>query len=209
MGVLGVICEVSLKVLPVAQASCTLRFDLDQPTALRRLNEWAGLPLPINASAWWDGTLVLRLRGAQAAVASAVQKLGGDVIPEALAEGFWTGLRDQNDEFFTNAQTALDQGASLWRLSVASTAPKLALPGVQQLIEWGGALRWVVSDAAPEVLHTAAAEARGHASMFRGRDHGHASFAPLNDTLLRVHRQLKQAFDPAGIFNPQRLHPDL
>jgi FAD/FMN-containing dehydrogenase len=209
MGVLGVVCEVSLKVLPVAPATRTLRFDMDQPSALRRLNEWAGLPLPLNASAWWDGTLVLRLRGAQAAVSSAAQKLGGEAIPDDLAEAFWRGLRDQRDEFFAGAEEALAQGASLWRFSVAPTAPKLALPGVQQLIEWGGAQRWVVSDAKPEVMHAAAADARGTASVFRGRHHGAEAFAPLSAPLLRIHRQVLQAFDPAGVFNPQRLHPAL
>jgi FAD/FMN-containing dehydrogenase len=209
MGVLGLICEVSLKVLPVAPATRTLRFDMDQSTALRRLNEWAGQPLPLNASAWWDGALVLRLRGAQAAVHSAAQKLGGEVIPDELAEAFWLGLRDQRDEFFANAEEALSQGAALWRFSVAPTAPKLALHGAQQLVEWGGAQRWVVSDAKPELMHAAAAEARGSASVFRGRQHGAESFAPLSAPLLRIHRQLLQAFDPAGVFNPQRLHPAL
>jgi glycolate oxidase FAD binding subunit len=209
MGVLGVICEVSLKVLPVAPATRTLRFDMDQPTALRRLNEWAGQPLPINASAWWEGTLVLRLRGARAAVNSAAQKLGGELIPDELAQAFWSGLRDQTDEFFTNAQIALEQGATLWRFSVAASAPKLALHGVQQLVEWGGAQRWAVSDAKPELMHALAAEARGTASVFRGRQHGAEAFAPLSAPLLRIHRQTLQAFDPAGIFNPQRLHPAL
>jgi glycolate oxidase FAD binding subunit len=207
LGVLGVICEVSLKVLPVAPATLTLRFDMDQPTALRKLNEWAGQPLPLNASAWWDGTLVLRLRGAQAAVASAAQKLGGEPIPEALAEGFWTGLRDQQDEFFRSAAQAVAAGAALWRLSVAATAPKLALPGEAQLIEWGGALRWVLSTEPAASLHALAAEARGHASLFRGGERSAGHQAPLSPALQRVHAQLKRAFDPAGIFNRQRLVP--
>jgi glycolate oxidase FAD binding subunit len=153
--------------------------------------------------------LVLRLRGAQAAVSSAAHKLGGEVIPDELASAFWTGLRDQQDEFFTSAQAALEQGATLWRFSVAATAPKLALHGVQQLIEWGGAQRWVVSDAKPELMHAAATEARGSASVFRGRQQGSEAFAPLSAPLLRIHRQTLQAFDPHSVFNPQRLHPAL
>jgi glycolate oxidase FAD binding subunit len=209
LGVLGVICEVSLKVLPVAPASLTLRFDFDQATALRRLNEWAGQPLPLSASAWWDDVLVLRLSGAQAAVASAHQKLGGEIIPEPLAQAFWTGVRDQQDDFFRSAALAVAGGASLWRLSVASTAPKLALSG-EQLVEWGGALRWVVSSAPAAVLQAAAQEARGHATLFRsGRPHTERPpYASLSAPLLRIHRELKRAFDPAGVFNRQRLHPD-
>lgn len=220
MGVLGVIAEVSLKVLPQPLARCTLRFQMDQAQALHRLNDWAGQPLPLNASAWWDNTLVLRLSGAVAAVDAARRKLGGEVIAPELAETFWNGLRDQRDEFFIGARTAVAAGATLWRLSVAPTAPKLQLPG-EQLIEWGGAQRWVVTTAAPSVLQVAAAEGRGHAIRYLGGlrnalegDAGAAaagwpSYAALSAPLLRIHQQIKQAFDPAGIFNPQRLHPAL
>ncbi|MFM2340481.1 MAG: glycolate oxidase, partial [Pseudomonadota bacterium] len=139
MGVLGVICEVSLKVLPVAPAELTLRFEMDQSLALRKLNEWAGQPLPINASAWWDNLLVVRLRGAEAAVASAARKLGGEPIEPQLAAAFWGSLRDQRDEFFSQAAESVARGATLWRLSVASTAPKMDLPDASPLVEWGGA----------------------------------------------------------------------
>jgi glycolate oxidase FAD binding subunit len=209
MGILGVICEVSLKVLPVAPATLTLRFDLDQASALHYLNEWAGQPLPISASAWWDGVLVLRLRGAQAAVQAAHKTLGGEIIPDELAHTFWQGLRDQRDEFFQNAERAVAQGAALWRLSVASAAPKLNLAG-EQLIEWGGAQRWVLTQAQPEVLQEAAAQGRGHASLFRGDIRGAEAPAPaLSPAMLRIHREVKRAFDPHQLFNRQRLHPQL
>lgn len=209
MGVLGVICEVSLKVLPRPPASLTLRFDLDHSSALRRLNEWAGEPLPLNASVWWDDTLVLRLSGAAAAVSAAASRLGGEPIDAALAERFWAGLRDQRDDFFASAHQAIqERGASLWRLSVAATAPRITLEG-DQLLEWGGALRWLVTQAPAASVHAAAAEARGHAQVHRGGDHGAEGFAPLSAPVLRIHRELKRSFDPAGIFNRQRLHPAL
>ena len=210
MGVLGVLCEVSLKVLPLAPATATLRFDLDQTAALRRVNEWSGQPLPINASAWWDGALVLRLRGAQAAVASATRRLGGEPVPEPMASAFWDGLRDQRDEFFGLAAQAVAQGATLWRCSVAATAPRLELPPEDaQLIEWGGALRWVVSRLPAEQVHALAADARGHAQAWRGAAEGAARVAPLPEASLRIHRALKRAFDPAGVFNRDRLLPGL
>ena len=209
MGVLGIIAEVSLKVLPLAPAECTLRFELDQASALRKLNEWAGQPLPLNASAWWDGTLVVRLRGAQAAVHAATLRMGGEAIPEPMAGEFWRGLRDQRDEFFSLAAHAVAEGATLWRLSVAPTAPKLALPqGEAQLIEWGGALRWVVSRADAGTLQALASDARGHASIYRSAADHPASSASMGAASLRVHRALKHAFDPAGVFNRQRLLPD-
>ena len=207
MGLLGVICEVSLKVLPVAVASATLRFDIDEATALRQLNTWGGQPLPINASAWWAGRLVLRLSGAAAAVQSAVTKLGGEVVDPAQAAAFWAGLRDQTDEFFTRSAAAVAGGATLWRLSVPQTAAPLLLDG-EQLVEWGGAQRWLVSSAPGAVLRSAAAQAGGHASVFRGDKTGGA-LAPLAPPLLRIHQALKTAFDPDRIFNPGRLYAGL
>ncbi len=207
LGVLGVLCEVSLKVLPHPVASATLRFELDQAAALKQLNTWGGQPLPVNASAWWDGMLVLRLAGAAAAVQSARRRLGGEPVDDALAAGFWQGLRDHSDEFFLAAHKAVGAGATLWRLSVPQTAPPLALPG-EQLVEWGGGQRWVVTTAAAATLREAAARVGGHASAFRGGAPGDA-FAPLAAPLLRIHQGLKDSFDPDRIFNPGRLYPGL
>jgi glycolate oxidase FAD binding subunit len=207
MGVLGLILEVSLKVLPRPAATATLRFEWEQAAALAKLQEWGGQPLPLNASAWWNGMLVLRLAGASAAVQAAITALGGEVIAPATATTFWNGVRDQRDEFFQSAQAALDGGARLWRLSLPPVAPALALSG-EQLIEWGGALRWLVSAAAPAQVREAAANVGGHAAIFRGDKTGGA-LPPLSEPLARIHRELKTAFDPDRVFNPGRLLPGL
>lgn len=208
MGVLGLICEVSLKVLPVPPATATLRFELDEAKALAQLNAWGGQPLPLSASAWWEGTLVLRLAGAAAAVRSAQQALGGEAIDPALAAAFWTGLRDHTDEFFAGAAKAVDRGATLWRLSVPQTAPPLKLSG-EQLVEWGGAQRWLCTSAPAATVREAAATVGGHATLFRGADKSPGVFAPLGSPLADVHRRLKAAFDPDGVFNRGRLYKDL
>ncbi|XHS79247.1 glycolate oxidase subunit GlcE [Burkholderiaceae bacterium UC74_6] len=208
MGLLGLIAEVSLKVLPRPVAEATLRFDMSQAQALVQLNRWGGQPLPLNASAWWDGALVLRLAGAQAAVRSAIQTLGGDVIPQDMAQPFWSGLRDHEDEFFQGATRAVQGGARLWRVSVPSTAPVLELRG-EQLIEWGGAQRWVVTPLAAPQVREMAAGVGGHATLFRSLDKSPGAFAPLSAQLMRIHRELKKAFDPSGVFNFGRLYPEL
>lgn len=208
MGIFGVICEVSLKVLPLPPASATVRLELDAGTAIRKLNEWGGQPLPLNASAWWDGMLVLRLSGATAAVQAARDKIGGELIAPATAGAFWQGLRDHSDEFFVGAARAVEGGACLWRLSVPATAAPLKLSG-EQLLEWGGAQRWICTSAPAQTLRDAAAAVGGHAVLFRGRDKSQGIFAPLKAPLDRIHRELKASFDPAGIFNRGRLVPDL
>ena len=208
MGCLGVICEVSLKVLPVAQATLTLRLEMDEAQAIQRLNEWGGQPLPLNATAWWDGTLVLRLSGAVAAVASARERLGGEVVQADMAGGFWTGLRDHSDEFFAAAALAVQGGAGLWRLSVPATSPPLKLSG-EQLMEWGGAQRWLCTSAPAATVRDAASAAGGHATLFRALDKRAGVFAPLSPPLQRIQRELKAAFDPDGVFNPGRLYPGL
>jgi glycolate oxidase FAD binding subunit len=226
MGTLGVICEVSLKVLPVPVARTTLRFDVEQAEAIRLLNTWGGQPLPLNASAWWQGVLVLRLAGAAAAVDAAAARLGGERVDQALADGFWTGLRDQTDEFFAQAHAQVAATAAgadaapsapadasppapaLWRLSVPAVAPPLALEG-DTLVEWGGSQRWLFSDAPSASVRNAAAAAGGHATLYRAQDKSPGVFGPLSEPLTRIHHGLKTAFDPDRVFNRGRQYPDL
>ena len=208
LGTLGVILEVSLKVLPLAPATATLRFDMAQAEALQQLNRWGGEPLPINASAWWNDSLLLRLRGAWAAVRAAIDRLGGEAIEPVAATTFWDGLRNHEDAFFVRATTAVQGGAALWRLSLPQTAAPVDLSG-EQLIEWGGAQRWLCSDDAAPAVRDAAAQAGGHATLFMADDKSAGVFAPLKSPLDRIHRELKKAFDPSGVFNPGRLYPGL
>jgi glycolate oxidase FAD binding subunit len=208
MGALGVICEVSLKVLPQPAAHKTLRFELDQARALRQLNEWAGRPLPIHASAWWNGLLVLRLAGAQAAVRAAALALGGEAVEPALADAFWLGLRDQRDEFFDAAARAVEAGAVLWRIALPPTAAPLALAG-EPLVEWGGAQRWLVSRVPEAEVRAAATAAGGHATRWRGGERDAGVFTPLAGAQLRIQRALRRAFDPDGVFDAARLDPAL
>ena len=199
LGILGLILEVSLKVLPRPPQERTLRFDMPAARAIETLNRWAGTPLPISASTWCGGELRVRLSGAEAAVRAAAEKLGGETVADAPA--WWASVREQALPFF-------GRNVPLWRLSVPSTAAVIGLPG-EQFLEWGGALRWLTSGADAATVREAAHAAGGHATLFRAADKAAGAFAPLDPVTVRLHRGLKAAFDPKGIFNPGRMYPDL
>jgi glycolate oxidase FAD binding subunit len=220
LGTLGVLTELSLKVLPLAPAEATLVFELDQARALAQLQRWGGQPLPLNASCWvHDSTapgqpelLFVRLRGAVAAVESAYIKMTHDVpgtrLATAVAAPDWQACRDLRLPFFS----APAPGLCLWRLSLPQTAPALALP-YAQFIEWHGAQRWLWAPLSAQAdLRRMATAAGGSATIFiaskadgtgaRGR------FTPLSPVLQQIHQRLKAEFDPAGIFNRGRLYPE-
>jgi glycolate oxidase FAD binding subunit len=182
--------------------------DMNETAALARLNDWAGKPVPLNACAWSNGVLSVRLRGALAAVQAARARLGGDIVEDDAALQFWQGMRNHEAAFFSMAREAVPSGASLWRLSLPSTAPPLALSG-EVMVEWLGAQRWLCSTLPASTVRDATAKAGGHATLFLANDKSPGVFAPLLSPLDRIHRELKRAFDPAGIFNPGRLYPGL
>jgi glycolate oxidase FAD binding subunit len=199
LGTLGVLLDISLKVLPRPERELTLRMRCGQDEAIRRLNAWAGKPYPLSASCHEEGALTVRLSGTDAGVAAVARALGGDALPQA--ESFWHDLREQRAAFFAGDEP-------LWRLSVKSTAPHLPLPG-RQLVEWHGALRWLKTDAEPAVVRDVARKAGGHATLFRAAPGATPRFHPLPDGVMQLHRRLKQTFDPAGILNRGRLYPEL
>jgi len=193
-GCLGVLTEVSLKVLPKPRAVANLRLTADLPDALRRLAEWGQQPLPLTAASHDGECLHIRLEGGEGSVAAAHERLGG----ELLEPGFWTALKEHRLPFF-------DDPRPLWRLSLPVSSRELRLPGAQ-LVDWAGAQRWLKSDASAEEIRTIAENARGHATCFDG---GENPFHPLPDSLMRYHRQLKERLDPKGIFNPGRMYAEV
>ena len=198
MGTLGVLAEVTLKVLPKPVAEATLMFDCKESDALRSLNAWGGKPLPISASFWHEGQLWLRLSGAAAAVAAAQKALGGVVAVDP--EKHWISVREQTHPAFADS--------ILWRVAVPTMAPPPGLDGLRA-IEWGGGLRWYAGE--HEAIRGAAARAGGHATLYRAPESLRCredAFAPLSPALLALHRRLKKAFDPKGILNPGRLYTE-
>ena len=200
LGTLGLITEVTVKVVPRPRAQCTLRFAMDQPDALESMALWATRPLPLSATAWHDGLLHVRLSGAEAAVRAACASLGGEIV--SGAEEYWEEVREQRLELFTAAP-------DLWRVSLPMHSPSLPTSG-RTLIEWGGALRWLPGPQGGSALRALAMSLGGHAMLYRASvKPPEGCFQPLTPAMLSLHRRLKAAFDPQGIFNRGRLHPDL
>ena len=201
MGTLGILTDLSFKVLPMPAAEITLQFSFDEATTIQRFNEWAGKPLPISASAYVDGVAMLRLSGAVAGVAAAKAKLGGAEISSSHAKQFWQQCRDHQHDFFASIKP-------LWRLSVPATT-KPIFTDTPQFIEWGGALRWLATDMDAEQLRATVASVGGHATLFRAATKDAVKnatvFHPLPAKLAEIHRHLKNAFDPADILNRGRL----
>jgi glycolate oxidase FAD binding subunit len=230
-GTLGLITEVSLKVLPVAPAEATLMIaGLAQGPALGLLHRWGGQPLPLNASAWLrDPTaqpvsdyLFVRLRGAVAAVQSAITKMSADALAlgaqvqtmdNAEAAQDWRASGEQSLPFFDPPSPDV----CLWRLSLPQTAPELDIPGLAQpspYVEWQGAQRWLWAPASAAVaLRELAQSLGGHASLFRASaahaevDKAAGVNTPLDPVQARIQRQLQQQFDPKGVFATGRMHP--
>ncbi|HEX8590347.1 MAG TPA: glycolate oxidase subunit GlcE [Pseudomonas sp.] len=195
-GCLGLITEVSLKVLPKPRLCTSLALEMDSLTALARLAQWGQEPLPISAASHDGRVLRLRLEGGEGSVAAAHDRLGGETIDSA----YWGALNEHRLDFFTD-------GRPLWRLSLPVSTAALDVPG-DQLIDWAGAQRWLKSDASGSEIRRIVSAAGGHATCY-----SHAlddsPFQPLATPLLRYHRQLKAQLDPHGIFNPGRMYAEI
>lgn len=195
-GTLGVLLDVSLKVLPLPAVSRTLAFDVTAAEAVERCNAWAAKPLPVTGACHYGERLRVRLAGTEGGVAAAAGALGGEAVE---CDAFWTALREHTLAFFTRT------GAPLWRVSVPPGA-SMTYPDGEVLVDWGGALRWVRTEASASEVRAAAERAGGHAMLFRGGDRTGEVFHPLQPAVHAIHGRLKAAFDPAGIFNPGRMY---
>ena len=195
LGTLGVITEISFKVLPLPVAEETLSFLLTAEKAIDQMNRWAGQPLPISATYYAQDRLWVRLSGAQSAVTAAVKKLSGQSVSNA--KQFWQDVREQRAAFFSGA-------LPLWRLSVPSAGKPILISG-EQAMEWNGAQRWLMSNEPADKIRALVAKIGGSATRFNN-DRGQGTiFHPLASGVAELNKRLKSKFDPKNILNPGRM----
>ena len=195
MGTLGVLLEVSVKVLPRPAREISLVRAMEPGPAAELMQQLQGRPIPLTGAAYHDGELHLRVTGSA--------ELTDDIARELQAKSreqddFWERLRDFRLDFFAG-------DAPLWRLSLAPAAETEL--DAQCLIDWGGAQRWLRGEQQAEAMRELARRHGGHAILFRGGDRQGNLFQPLDPVQERLHRSLKAVFDPKGILNPGRLYP--
>jgi glycolate oxidase FAD binding subunit len=198
MGTLGVLLEVSLKVLPKPVVEKTHVFDLTASEALAQMTELSKKSLPLSGLSYVGRLMYVRLSGTEKTVISASKKIGGDEL--IGKNNFWQDCNEQRTHFFQDA-------GDLWRLSVPQATPNLLLSG-EWLYEWGGGLRWLKTSEPRWSIFTLAEKMQGHARLFRARDRSAELFQPMPDVLKKLNRSIKTAFDPKGIFNPYRMYRD-
>jgi glycolate oxidase FAD binding subunit len=196
LGSLGVLTQVSLKVLPLPEYSVTLCFEVDAAAAIERMNFCSAQSKPLSAACWADGAMYLRLSGTEGAVLQTAKEWGGDTLVNGAE--IWRSVREFDHPFFSG-------DAPLWRFSHRPTAAAQQDFG-PLFIDWGGAQRWVRGEQNRCALEDSAEAAGGHLTLYRGGDRYSEVKHPLNALQRGLHQRLKHAFDPEGILNPGRLY---
>lgn len=200
LGTLGVLCEISLKVLPKSEAEITVVQELNECAAHKKMIQLSGMPLPLSAMSFSSGRFRIRLSGTENAVRAAKSEIGGELQDDG--KEYWRLLREHQLDFFSRNQP-------LWRQSVPPTTQVENLGG-DCLIDWGGALRWIYTDDSELSMFEKTKQSSGHATMFRASDAWpNDRFSRLDDAAMKIHKGLKSAFDPAGILNPGIMYSDL
>jgi len=203
LGTLGLLLDVSLKVLPHRQVEQTLVVKAEPSDAIGMMNRWAGTALPITAMAADNENIYFRLCGTQASVQKSAALITGTVYADGLQ--LWKHIREHKLPFFMDERP-------LWRISVPSDAPHPMMANSNDadwFLGWGGAQRWFKSELPAEQVFAMAKRAGGHATLFRGGDRSAEVFAPLSDAEMLLHKRLKTAFDPKSILNPGRMYRGL
>jgi len=211
-GWLGVLTEISLKVLPAPRAVTTQCLQYTPAESIAAYFKWYRQGLPVTG-VMHDGTsLFVRLEGNENGVRQAAQTIGGDDVlgnaatttvttttatttttSTAATADIWSALREHTLPFFNDPRV-------LWRLSVPVGTRFNNLPG-NALMDWAGAQWWLKSDADPAVILAIAQESGGHACAYRDGQRLPGGSSP-EPGLQQLAARIKAQLDPHSLFNP-------
>ncbi|MDB5399538.1 MAG: glcE [Rhodopila sp.] len=232
-GTLGVITEITLKVLPAPEATGTLiLLGLDATAAVAALSAALGSPFGVSGAAWLPAEAASRIPGLAGISGSATLIRIEDFTPSVtyrigrlkdqfarpeaiilnteMSRSIWKHIRDA-DPLATHPADAV------WRVSVRPSAGPSVLDAVRShdvngFLDWGGGLVWLAGPANTEThaaVEAAARAAGGTWTLLRAPDTLRGAVRVVPDEaapLARITRQVKAAMDPAGILNPGRLY---
>ena len=198
-GTLGVMLDISLKVLPKPTTSTTLCRECSEADALQTMSDLRSKALPVDAACYYKGQLYLRLSGSELGVQAALTKVPGE--PLSGHSHFWLRLNEQNLKFF-------DRPKPLWRIAVKPATPALDING-DWLYDWGGVQPWLFSDEPDSAIRNKVAAVGGHASVFRGGDRQGEVLQRLPKTMLALQQRIKHSFDPEGVFNLGKMYAEI
>jgi glycolate oxidase FAD binding subunit len=207
MGCLGVILDLTLKVIPATPAEASYKFAVENRKSVALINDMRKLGLPVTATCQFQGELIVRFSAGFKEISIIDEMLNNHYSFIAWKEfteaDFWTNLREQKSDFF-------DQVNSLWRLSVPADADIDAIVNQSDdlLTEWGGCLHWLKTDMEPAKIFSHMQAVNGQATLFRGKKQPSPDyiFQPLAPSLAQWHAKLKESFDPDGILNPGKMY---
>lgn len=200
MGSLGVILDVSLKVMPMPEQEITLAIETSNHKAITLFNQWRPMPIPVSATCYYDDCLYVRLSGGKKSLSMFRTQMAGDELSEAGS--FWRAIANQTHEFFHETDKPL------WRLSLPPSTPIISRLEENSMIEWNGAQRWLYSNAPAHIIRSIALKHNGHVTLFKGELPGVNKFMPLSAGLTTLHQRLKQQLDPHNVFGTGRLYRD-
>ena len=195
-GTLGVLTQISLKVIPKPQTQITVAIELNQSEALETMNAWVQTLLPISATYFCNDVLYVRIEGLDKTIRNVHQKMGGEILRDSQA--FWKDIKDHQAEFFQTQQP-------LWRVIIPNNTPPLSISG-DSCLEWNGGLRWIKSDEETQYITNQCQVAKGHATLFKAKTKPNDCLASINPKLQSLHLNLKAAFDANRILNPGRMY---
>ncbi|MEM8844521.1 MAG: glycolate oxidase subunit GlcE [Pseudomonadota bacterium] len=196
MGTLGIITQVSLKLIPQPESELTLMLEYKPEQALNIMHQYMQTDFPITATYFENNILYIRAAGIEKTIKKIKQIIGGNELQDS--QNFWVSVKEHQREFFNS-------DLNLWKCNVPVNSPDLAVEG-DYVMEWNGGLRWYSTNDGNEKLIAATKSVRGNATLFKSTSKPNDCFTQPTGALKKLHSNLKTAFDPENILNPGRLY---